>query len=205
MSHVKVRAAASRVTDPVARWLVGRGVSPDVVTVIGTAGSVAAPLWFLPRDQLVAAVLVTTAFALFDVLDGAMARVRGGGTAFGGVLDSTCDRLADGAVFAAVAWWCFEVSGQPALGAAALICLVAGQVVPYVKARAEAAGLDASGGWVQRLGRLVLVGVGVLLEGFGVPYALAVVLWLLAAATVLTVGQRLVAAYRSAAARRESP
>lgn len=205
MSNVKVRAVATRAVDPLARLLVRRGVSPDAVTVIGTVGSVAAPLWFMSRDQLVAAVLVTTAFCLFDLLDGTMARMRGGGTVFGGVLDSTCDRLADGAVFAALAWWSFVVSDQPALGAAALICLVVGQVVPYVKARAEAAGLDASGGFVPRASRLILAGVGALLDGLGVPYALAVALWLLAALTVLTVLQRLAAAYRSAAERQDRP
>lgn len=194
---------AGRVVDPIARWLVRRGVSPNTITVIGTIGSVAAPLWFMSRDQLVAAVLVTTGFCLFDLLDGTMARMRGSGTAFGGVLDSTCDRLADGAVFAAVIWWCLVVTDQPALAAGALICLVAAQVVPYVKARAEAAGLSADGGIVQRPSRLIVIGVGALLTGLGVPYALAVAVWLLAAATAVTVGQRLLAAYRSAAVKEQ--
>lgn len=191
---------AGRVVEPIARWLLRHGVSPNAVTVVGTIGSVVSPLWFMSRDELVAAVLVTTAFCLFDLLDGTMARLSGGGTVFGGVLDSTCDRLADGAVFAAVTWWCLVVTDpQPALAAGALVCLVAGQVVPYVKARAEAAGLSAEGGIVQRPSRLIVIGVGALLAGIGVPYALAVAVWLLAAATVLTVGQRLAAAYRSAA------
>jgi CDP-diacylglycerol--glycerol-3-phosphate 3-phosphatidyltransferase len=201
MSNSKVRAVVGRGVDPIARWLLRHRVSPNAVTVVGTIGSVVSPLWFMSRDQVVAAVLVTTAFCLFDLLDGTMARLRGGGTAFGGVLDSTCDRLADGAVFAAVTWWCLVITDQPALGAGALICLVVGQVVPYVKARAEAAGLSADGGIVQRPSRLIVIGVGALLGAVGVPYALAVAVWLLAAATVLTVGQRLAAAYRSAAVK----
>jgi hypothetical protein len=70
-------------------------------------------------------------------------------TPFGAVLDSVCDRIADGVLFAAIAWWCLA-SGQEALGVAALVCLVAGQVISYVKARAEGAGLTADGGLVER-------------------------------------------------------
>ena len=162
------RAQVSRVTDPVGRWLVTHGVSPDVVTVAGTVGTAAAAVVFFPRGQL------------FDMVDGAMARARGHSTPFGAVLDSTCDRIADGALFAALTWWCLS-SGQQALGVAALVCLVAGQVISYVKARAEGAGLTADGGLVERPERLVLGLVGAGFEGLGIPFALAVGLWLLAA------------------------
>ncbi|MCW2631588.1 MAG: CDP-alcohol phosphatidyltransferase, partial [Pseudonocardia sp.] len=84
MSNSKVRAVVGRGVDPIARWLLRHRVSPNAVTVVGTIGSVVSPLWFMSRDQVVAAVLVTTAFCLFDLLDGTMARLRGGGTAFGG-------------------------------------------------------------------------------------------------------------------------
>ena len=184
--------------DPVGRALVKAGVSPDAVTVIGVLGTVAAALWFLPRGELVAGVLVITAFGLLDLVDGAMARARGGGTRFGEVLDATCDRIGDGAIFAALAWWLIGPAGQPVLGAAALICLVAGQIVSYVKARAEAAGLSADVGLAERADRLAVAGVGALLAGLGVPFALAIALWLVAAASVITVGQRLVAVRREA-------
>jgi CDP-diacylglycerol--glycerol-3-phosphate 3-phosphatidyltransferase len=135
---------------------------------------------------------------MFDMIDGAMARARGHSTPFGAVLDSTCDRLADGALFAALAWWALGVGEQRLVGLAALVCLVAGSLVSYVKARAEGAGLSADGGLVERAERLILALVGTGLEGLGVPYALAVALWLLAAASVWTFGQRLVAVHRSA-------
>ena len=89
LDNIVARASVGRVTDPIARALVRRGVRPDVVTGLGTVGSVAASLWFLPRDQLFVGTCVITAFMLFDLLDGAMARVRGSGTRFGAVLDST--------------------------------------------------------------------------------------------------------------------
>jgi CDP-diacylglycerol---glycerol-3-phosphate 3-phosphatidyltransferase len=193
------RVYVSRITDPVGRWLVARGVSPDAVTVAGTVGTAAAAAWFIPRGQLFLGAFVATVFVLFDMIDGAMARARGHSTPFGAVLDSTCDRIADGVLFAAITWWCLA-SGQRALGVAALICLVAGQVISYVKARAEGAGLSADGGLVERPERLIAALVGTGFEGLGIPWSLAVGLWLLAAASVWTVGQRIVAVYRSAAA-----
>jgi phosphatidylinositol phosphate synthase len=166
--------------------------------VAGTAGSVAAALWFLPRGQLFIGTLVVTLFVLFDLVDGAMARARGRGTPFGAVLDSTCDRIADGALFAALTWWALGVGEARVLGVAALICLVAGQLISYIKARAEGAGLRVTGGLVERAERLILALVGTGLAGLGVPYALDLALWVLAAASLWTVGQRIAEARRSA-------
>ena len=205
MLNVFARVHVNRVTEPVGRWLVARGVAPDVVTVAGTVGSVAAALWFVPRDELFAGTVVITLFVLFDLVDGAMARARGYSTPFGAVLDSTCDRVADGALFAALAWWCLGVGDERVLGVAALLCLVAGQLISYVKARAEGAGLSADGGLVERAERLIVALVGTGLHGLGVPYALHVALWVLAAASVWTVGQRIVAVHRSAQAAAAGP
>ncbi len=198
MLNVFARVHVNRVSDPVGRWLVSRGIAPDVVTVIGTVGTVAAAVWFLPRDELFVGTVVITVFVLFDLVDGAMARARGRGTPFGAVLDSTSDRLADGALFAALTWWCLGVGEQRLLGVAALVCLVAGQLTSYIKARAEGMGLSADGGLVERAERLIIALAGTGLEGLGVPYALNLALWLLAAASIWTVGQRMVSVYRSA-------
>ena len=198
MLNVIARAHVNRVTEPFGRWLVRLGVTPDAVTVAGTLGSVAAALWFLPRGQLFFGTLGVTVFVLFDLVDGAMARAKGKGTPFGAVLDSTCDRIADGALFAALTWWALGVGQARVLGVAALICLVAGQLISYIKARAEGAGLRVVGGLVERAERLILALVGTGLAGLGVPYALDVALWVLAAASVWTVGQRLAEARRSA-------
>jgi phosphatidylinositol phosphate synthase len=200
MLNVFARVHVNRVTEPIGRWLVARGVAPDVVTVIGTVGSVAAALWFLPRDQLFVGTVVITLFVLLDLVDGAMARARGHSTPFGAVLDSTCDRVADGALFAGLTWWCLGVGEERILGVAALLCLVSGQLVSYIKARAEGAGLSAEGGLVERAERLIVALVGTGLHGLGLPYALHVALWALAAGSVWTVGQRIVAVYRSAQA-----
>lgn len=197
MLNIFARASVSRVTDPIGAWLVRMGLTPNAMTIVGTAGAVGFALWLFPTGHLLAGTLTVWGFVMLDLLDGAMARARGG-TRFGAVLDSTCDRIADGAVMAAISWYAFQVAESPALAAAALICLVLGQVISYIKARAEAAGLSADVGLVERAERLIVALVGTGLTGFGVPHALDVALWLLVAGSVITVGQRLAAVRRSA-------
>ncbi|HEX6872067.1 MAG TPA: CDP-alcohol phosphatidyltransferase family protein [Micromonosporaceae bacterium] len=177
--------------DPMGRALTRAGVSPDAITVVGTLGVVAASVVFAARGQLVAATVVVTLCALLDVLDGAMARARGWSTRFGAMLDSVMDRIADGAVFAALAWW-LATSGDRVLAVVALVCLVGGQVVSYVKARAESLGFTCDVGIAERMERLIIVGIGGLLTGFGVSWGLGAALWLLAVLTVVTAVQRIV-------------
>ena len=131
-----------------------------------------------------------------------LSRMRGGGaTKFGALLDSTMDRVADGAVFAAVTFW-LGTRGNPYLGAVAgLLCLVLGQVVSYVKARAEGLGLSADVGVAERAERLILVGVGGLLGAAGLDWGLPAALWLLALLSLITVGQRIRHVYREDKAR----
>jgi CDP-diacylglycerol--glycerol-3-phosphate 3-phosphatidyltransferase len=100
------------------------------------------------------------------------------------------DRVADGALFGCLVWW-FLVSGQRVLVVVGLICLVGGQVVSYVKARAEGLGFSCDVGIAERLERLAIIGLGGLLTGFGVGWGLPVATWLLAVLTVITVLQRL--------------
>lgn len=176
--------------DPMGRGLTRAGVSPDAITVVGTLGVVAGSVIFAARGQLVAATIVITLCALLDVLDGAMARARGTSSRYGALLDSTMDRVADGAIFGSLAWW-LATSGQRVLAAVTLVCLVGGQIVSYVKARAEGLGFECDVGFAERMERLILVGVGGLLTGFGLAWGLPVVLWLLAVLTVATIVQRI--------------
>lgn len=198
MLNIFARASVSRVTNPIGERLVRLGMTPNAMTVLGTTGAVGFALWLFPTGHLLAGTLTVWGFVMLDLLDGAMARAKGGGTKFGAVLDSTCDRIADGALMAAIAWYAFEVADSPALAAAALVCLVLGQAISYIKARAEASGLTANVGLVERAERLIVALVGTGLTGLGVPYAVDVALWLLVAGSVVTVVQRLVAVRRSA-------
>jgi len=122
MLNIFARASVSRVTDPIGKALVRVGLTPNAMTVFGTAGAVICALVFFPNGYLLAGTFTVWGFAMLDLLDGAMARARGYGTPFGAVLDATCDRLVDGAVFAAIAWWCFVRDNNHLAGAAALIC-----------------------------------------------------------------------------------
>src|SRR6266540_4226565 len=76
--------------------------------------------------------------------------------------------------------------------AGALVCLVSGQVVSYAKARAEGLGVRCDVGIAERTERLILLGLGGIVYLVGVPYAFEVSLWLLAALSLVTAGQRIV-------------
>lgn len=197
---VPARAVLSHVVDPTARLLLRLGVSPNAVTVAGTVGVLVGALGFGARGHLVAGAAIVTAFALTDVLDGTMARMRGDRGRFGALLDSSMDRISDGAVFGAVAYY-FAGRSDPYGGiVAALLCLVLGQVISYVKARAEGVGLDADVGIAERSERLIIVGVGGVISGAGgaaFDWGLPAALWVLALLSVVTVLQRLRHAARS--------
>ncbi|MEU6642879.1 phosphatidylinositol phosphate synthase [Saccharomonospora sp. NPDC046836] len=197
MLNIFARASVSRVTDPIGAALVRAGLTPNAMTLIGTAGAFVCALVFFPAGMLLAGTFTVWGFAMLDLLDGAMARARGS-TPFGAVLDATCDRLVDGALFAAIAWWAFTVDGNERAAAAALVCLVLAQVISYVKARAEASGLSADGGLVERAERLIIALTGTGLQGFGVPYAVEGSLWLLALLSVITLLQRITAVAKAA-------
>jgi CDP-diacylglycerol--glycerol-3-phosphate 3-phosphatidyltransferase len=142
---------------------------------------------------------------MFDLIDGAVARAGGMTSRFGAVLDSSCDRIADAAVFGSLSWW-FARQDQPALLAASLLCLILGSLTSYIKARAEGAGLTANVGIAERSERLIIVLVGTGLTGWPlrVPYAQAVALWLLVVASTITVAQRF-ATVRTQARRSVEP
>ncbi|GAA4214557.1 phosphatidylinositol phosphate synthase [Actinocatenispora rupis] len=195
------RAGIGRVVNPLGRTLVRAGISPDVVTVIGTCGVLVGALGFAARGHLLVGLIIITVSVCTDMLDGAMARARGYSTPFGAFLDSTMDRIADAAVFGSVAFWLGN-TGHPASMAAALICLAAGQVVSYAKARAQSVGIECNVGIAERAERLVLIGVGALLYVVGVPYVFDVALWVLAALSLFTAGQRIVHVYKQSAGQR---
>jgi CDP-diacylglycerol--glycerol-3-phosphate 3-phosphatidyltransferase len=205
MLNILARASVSRVTDPVGARLVRAGLTPNAMTIIGTVGTVASAVVFFPLNDLFVGSLLVTVFVLFDLLDGSMARTSGQVTKFGTVLDSSCDRIADGVLFASIAWWALVVVDDRITGAAALVSLVAAQVISYVKARAEAAGLDGDGGLVERAERFIIALIGTGLQGLGVPYAARVALLLLAVLAVITVAQRLLSVQRSARAPQPEP
>ena len=198
MLSTRGRRPASVLVEPVARALLRVGLTPNVVTVIGTVVTCAIAVLLIPTGHLFAAAVASGLFAAFDLVDGTMARLQGGGTKFGATLDATCDRITDGVLFASLIWWLVYVDeAYPALVVAAFTVLIASQVTSYVKARGEASGFTILGGLIERPERLIIGLAGIGLEGLGVPFAVETAIWVLAAGSVYTVVQRLVTASRN--------
>ncbi|HZY76407.1 MAG TPA: CDP-alcohol phosphatidyltransferase family protein [Jatrophihabitantaceae bacterium] len=190
-----------RLLNPFGAWLARIGVTPNAITIVGTLGTIACSILFLGRGWWMTAALSIWALAMFDALDGLVARVGGTSSRFGAVLDSTCDRFADAAVFGSIAWY-FAQHGQRWMMLAALLCLVLGSVTSYIRSRAEAAGFTCRVGIAERTDRLIIVltGTGLTGDPFHWPYLQAIALWLLVAASTITVGQRLATVYQQAKA-----
>jgi CDP-diacylglycerol--glycerol-3-phosphate 3-phosphatidyltransferase len=195
---VNARPAVAKVVAPVVGGLSRAGVTPDMVTVTGTVGAVLAAVLLIGNGFLFWGAFAVTLCVLLDLLDGALARARGGGSVFGAVLDSTGDRAADAAIFGALVWWFSGRGDDRLLVLLALLCLVLGVLTSYVKARAEGMGLRCDVGIVERTERLILVLAGTGFTGLGVPYAVHVALWVLLVGSAVTVGQRFAAVHRAA-------
>ncbi len=199
LNQTNARSVLAKVVEPVAKGLLKIGLSPDAVTFIGTAGVSAAALAFFPRGEFVIGILIMLLFVFSDMLDGTMARLQNRTGVWGAFLDSTLDRVADGAIFGAVVIWAVRTQNVW-VQAAALICLVGGFVISYARAKAESIGLDCSVGIAERTERMLILLVPAFFYGLGVPYLLPAALIVLAVLVVITVGQRLVHVYRQATA-----
>lgn len=179
------------------RALVRTPIQPDHITVAALLGTLTGAA-YIATGHLVLGGFLCWGFAMLDSVDGSLARARGISSPWGALLDSTCDRVADGAIFGALVLHFAE--SQPWIARLALFCLVFGVVVSYIKARAEGLGLTCNVGFAERAERLIIVLVGVIL-GSWVDYVLAACLWILAVATVFTVGQRVAEVRRQLALR----
>ena len=181
------------------------GISPDVVTVVGTVGVSAGALVFFPQGLLWQGVLVISAFVFSDLIDGAMARKTGRTDDFGAFLDSTLDRVADAALFGGIACYFAWQADSRLYLVLSLVILAMGAVTSYARAKADVLGYDAKVGVAERPDRLV----GLLVPAFfadllDLPVLLHVALWVLAVAATVTVVQRIWAVRRQALARAAS-
>jgi CDP-diacylglycerol---glycerol-3-phosphate 3-phosphatidyltransferase len=177
---------------PIAHGLLKLGVSPDAVTLVGTLGVCAGALVFFPQGELLIGVLVITVFVFSDLIDGYMARELGRPTRWGAFWDSTLDRLGDAAIFGGLVFYYADHEDNMLLASVALYCLVMGSVTSYARARAESLGMKAKGGIAERADRLVAVLVMTGFSGmFDLPILLTITLWTLAAASTVTVVQRM--------------
>lgn len=180
-----------RVMTPPARLLLAWGVHPNTVTWVGTVCLVLVAFLTVPFGWLWQGALAMGLLVMSDSVDGQMARLGGKESRYGAFLDATLDRVSDAAVMTATMIH-FVRTGDPAwLVGLAGWAIAMGQITSYVKARAEAEGFRANVGIAARADRLVVILLGLLLSGLGVPWAAEVAVVLLAIAGTVTVGQRL--------------
>jgi CDP-diacylglycerol--glycerol-3-phosphate 3-phosphatidyltransferase len=172
-----------RLTEPVGQTLVRTGITPNMITVAGLAGAIVAAV-LVAFGQFLAGGIVMMAAAALDLLDGIVARASGRVTLFGGVFDSVCDRLSEAAVLGGLVFR-FASQGKREEVVLAFAAVVGSLLVSYLRARAEAAGLQLREGFFTRPERVIVLGVGLI---FGI---VRIALWLLAVAANLTVLQRL--------------
>jgi len=194
----RFRGLAAAVITPLARFLLRIGATPDLITCIGTVGVLLGALIFFPNGWFLPGVIIVTLFVLFDMLDGQMAKISGRTTRWGAFLDSSLDRIGDGAVFGGVVLYFVGGDGPLIWPVIAVWALVAGQLTSYVKARAESLGFTAPGGLAARADRLLVILVALFLAGLGVPYVLEIGLSVLAVINTITVGQRMLLVRRQA-------
>ena len=183
---------------PLVQILAKTPIPPNAITWFGFLVTIGAAALII-TEHLLAAGLVVLFASVFDILDGALARATNRVTSFGGVLDSTLDRLSEAALLLGILGLFLLTGKQPFLfisltqGWSILIVFVvlpSSQLVSYIRARAEAVGLECRVGFFTRPERVVVLALGLLLNQ--ILFALTII----AVFSLITVGQRLFYVWR---------
>jgi CDP-diacylglycerol--glycerol-3-phosphate 3-phosphatidyltransferase len=178
-----------KATLPIGRGLARMGLTPNHVSLIGFALMMGSAGLIATGRPLAGGIGLWVA-GIFDILDGSVARATGLKTKAGAFLDSTLDRLSDGLIFGALAWYAASNELLLILG-----CLIFAFMTSYIRARAEGLGFECRVGFIERPERVVIVGIGLV---FGVLYW---ALGLLLVLSLLTVVQRFVHVWKQARER----
>jgi CDP-diacylglycerol--glycerol-3-phosphate 3-phosphatidyltransferase len=179
-----LRKPVARVVDPVAIFLLRIGITPNGMTFFGSLGTSAMALWLWPQGEYFWGTMGVIAFIFSDLLDGTMARISKKSSQWGAFFDSTIDRVVDVALIGALLLSLLRADDRLAL--VAFAALIGGFLVSYVKARAQAVGLECDGGFAERAERIIILLTAVGFAGLGVPYILAIGIWILAISSVAT-------------------
>lgn len=184
----RARACAAALLMPLAR-LVGRlGIHPNTLTILGLILQIGVGIIF-GLGHITLGGLLLLIVAPVDALDGLLARALNKQTAFGSFLDSTFDRISDAALILGLTAH-FLRQGASVQVWLLLISLVAAMMVSYIRAKAEALGLECKVGLLTRMERIPLIGI---LSALGLPMVMA---WALAILSVFTMIQRIIHVYR---------
>ncbi len=191
----RLRSLLSPIVDAIARVFVKLGFSPSGLTVIGVLlAGVAAGL--ISQGMLAAGGIMVLIAGVFDMFDGAVARMTDRATKFGAFFDSVMDRVSEAIVLLGLLWFYIEDGEQ--LGAVLVYVAIAGStMVSYARARAEGLGIECKGGLMQRPERVASLGIGIIVGQWWEP-AVLIVLGVIAVLTVVTTVQRVVETARGA-------
>ncbi|MFM8752573.1 MAG: phosphatidylinositol phosphate synthase [Actinomycetota bacterium] len=194
----RLKAPVTAIITPTCRFLLRSGVTPNALTTFGAIGSVLASLIFFSQGKFFIGTVVVTFFALSDLFDGTMARLsEQGSTKWGALIDSTLDRITDASICAGILMFFYRQEGDSPTVILALIVLVTGALIPYIRARAESLGIECSVGIAERAERLIILLVATGLYGLGIEIAMNIALALLSILGVITIAQRLLVVARS--------
>lgn len=186
------RTIASYLTPAIVRLLSRTGITPNTITVFGFLVTLGAAALILTGNQFAAGFVVIAA-GFFDMLDGSLARNTNQVTRFGGILDSTLDRLSEAALLVSILV-VFGINGSiPGIWITS-IALVSSMMVSYIRSRAESAGIDCEVGIFTRPERIIVLSIGLLLSGF--DNALLITLGIISLFSVITIIQRLLHAWK---------
>ena len=196
MLSARLKPAVTRLITPVASMALRLGVTPNAVTWTGAVAVVTAALYFYPKGEFLVGTVIICVMALSDLFDGTMARIsQKGSSKWGGFLDSTIDRITDSAILVGVS--IYLINKDDSLAIVVVVTLVTGVLVPYIRAKAESFGIECSGGIAERTERLIISLTAIGFTGLGVPYMLAIGMWLLAVLGTYTVVQRMLIVKRA--------
>ncbi len=191
LSEVR-KSLAYRFTEPVVRLLARTSITPSAITWFGFLLTVGAAALII-KGHLLAAGFVVLLAGFFDILDGALARRTNQATRFGAVLDSTLDRLSEAVLLLGVL---VLYAGEQSITGILLasVALIGSLLVSYIRARAEALGLECQVGLFTRAERVIVLALGLLLSQ--IDYALIIALAIIVVFSFFTVGQRLLYVWR---------
>src|ERR671918_656890 len=182
--------------------LIESRLTPNAISLTGFALCVVAAV-LVWQEQFLLGGLAFIVGSVCDTLDGRYSRMSGKGTPFGAFLDSTLDRIEEGIVLAAVAWWFAEQGDEVAVGATVLT-VVGAYMVSYTRARAEALGVECKVGIASRAVRVVILSAGLLFAAGEIVKdfdLLEPAIYAMAALTVFTTFQRIFHVRRQLAAQ----
>jgi CDP-diacylglycerol---glycerol-3-phosphate 3-phosphatidyltransferase len=171
--------------------LIESRLTPNAISITGLLLNIAAAVLVTQRLFFLAGIAFIVG-SIMDTLDGRYSRMSGKGTLFGAFLDSTLDRIEEGVVITAIAWY-FADRGDAVAAAACVFVVLGSLMVSYTRARAEALGVECTVGLATRPVRVVILAIGlVFAKGAGIADVelLAPTIYVLAALTAFTVVQR---------------